>query len=87
MKEMVRGTIALTREEWGDQLWNTVGETLRILTGAGYQCAVRNDERAFDIIVIEYNYDSKLEYGDRIVLLDEEHYERYSSYDDDDIDE
>ena len=84
MKETVRGNIALSRDEWGDRLWDTVGETLRILTGSGYQCVVRNDERAFDIIVIEYNYDSKLEYGDRVVLLSEEDFERYSTYDIDD---
>lgn len=71
----LQGTITLSRDEFGDKLWNEVGQAIRLLTHAGYQCIVRNDEPAFDIVVIEFTYDSRLEWGNYVVALDAEQYE------------
>ena len=76
-KEAYQGSITLTRDDWGDKLWNQVGETIRILTHSGYQCRVRNDEPAFDIIVIDFAYESRLEWGSRLVFMDEEQFETF----------
>ena len=71
----IRGSITLSKDDWGNDLWKQVGETLRILTHSGYQCIVRNDEPAFDIVVIDFTYDSHLEWGNYVVVLDAEQYE------------
>ena len=71
----LQGTITLSRDEFGDQLWNEVGQAIRLLTHAGYQCIVRNDEPAFDIVVIDFTYDSRLEWGNYVVALTSEQYE------------
>ena len=71
----LQGTITLSRDEFGDKLWNEVGQAIRLLTHAGYQCIIRNDEPAFDIVVIDFTYDSHLEWGNYVVALDAEQYE------------
>lgn len=53
-------TIVFTREDFGDNLWNKVGEQLSLLTQANYICVVRDDD--VDIIVIEFQ-EAKPEYG------------------------
>ena len=53
--------IVLSREEFEEDLWNEVGETLRILTTAGYECQVFDDD--FEIIVIRFNYAPKMGFG------------------------
>lgn len=63
----VQGQLVMTREDFGDELWNSVGKMLKLLTDSNYQCKVRCEE--VDTVVIEYNYDERLEYGDKIVLM------------------
>ena len=53
--------IVLSREEFEEDLWNEVGETLRILTTAGYECQVYDDD--FEIIVIRFNYAPRMGFG------------------------
>ena len=53
-------TIVLCKDKFGDKLWQTVGEQLRILLAAGYEARVRDDEPAFGIIVIEFAHDNKV---------------------------
>lgn len=73
-----RGEIVLTREYYGDKLWNKVAQILQILTEGEYDCTVRNDEPAFGIIVIEYCYKHSVQWGgDRIVLMSIEDFEDY----------
>lgn len=52
--------IALTKDEFGDKLWQTVSEQLRILLTAGYEAKVRYDEPAFGIVVIEFAHNNKI---------------------------
>ena len=72
-----QGTIVMSRDEFGDELWNSVGKMLKLLTESGYQCKVHQDEPAFNIGVIDYNYDERLEWGDKIVLMSMEEFEDY----------
>lgn len=71
----LQGSITLSRDDFGDKLWTEVGQAIRLLTHAGYQCIVRNDEPAFDIIVIEFTYDSRLEWGNYVVALNADQYD------------
>jgi hypothetical protein len=52
--------VVLTRDQFGEQLWEKVGEQLHLLIQAGYVCVVREDE--FDIVTIEYQH-GNYEYG------------------------
>ena len=72
-----QGTIVMSRDEFGDELWNSVGKMLKLLTESGYQCKIHQDEPAFNIVVIDYNYDERLEWGDKIVLMSMEEFEDY----------
>ena len=61
MSEIKYNQIVLAVEEFGEELWNEVGETLRILTTAGYECQVYDDD--CEIIVIRFNYSPDRCYG------------------------
>ena len=52
--------IIFTREDFGDNLWNAVGEQLKLLIQANYICVVRDDD--VGIIVIEFQ-EANQEYG------------------------
>ena len=54
--------IVLCRDEFGDNLWNVVGQQLSILTKAGNICVVYDDD--VDIIVIQYEHDDTHIFGD-----------------------
>lgn len=68
-----QGKITLTKEEFGDQLWNKVGEILAILTKAGYMAKVFDDEPAWEIIVIEFGYKNE-EWGPELLWIDTDKY-------------
>lgn len=55
--------LVLTREEFGDDLYTKLGEAVSLLINAGYECVIRYDEPGLGIILIEYNYDRRKEYG------------------------
>ena len=63
------GAITLTREEFGKDLWNKVGETLAILTKAGYMAKVYDDETSLEIIVIQCGYKDE-EMGPELLWVD-----------------
>lgn len=46
--------LVLTREDHGDNLFNVMSDTLRVLLSSGYVCKVRADEPSLGIYVIEY---------------------------------
>lgn len=54
-------TIVLTKEDFGDNLWYTVGSTLETLLKARYVAVVREDEDG--VVAIDYDYDESLAYG------------------------
>ena len=54
-------SIVLTREDFGDDLWNVVGATIGTLLKARYVVVVREDEDG--IVAIDYDYDESLAYG------------------------
>ena len=54
-------SIVLTREDFGDNLWNVVGATIGTLLKARYVVVVREDEDG--IVAIDYDYDKSLAYG------------------------
>ena len=64
--------VVLTGEDFGEDLWVKVTEMLKLLTKAGYCCIITEEDK--DIIVIEYNYNPCLGYGNSIPywLLPEE---------------
>lgn len=64
-----QGTITLTREEFGKDLWNKVGEILSILTKAGYMAKVFDDETSLEIIVIQFGYKDE-EMGPELLWVD-----------------
>lgn len=68
-----QGKITFTKEEFGDQLWNKVGETLSILTKAGYMAKVFDDEPAMGIVVIEFGYKNE-EWGPELLWVDTDKY-------------
>lgn len=68
-----QGKITLTKDEFGDQLWNKVGETLSILTKAGYMAKVFDDEPASEIVVIEFGYKNE-EWGPELLWVDTDKY-------------
>ena len=57
--------LVLAEEEFGEDLWHTVGEAIKILCKANYECEVYEDER--DIVVIRFNICSKLHYGNNTI--------------------
>ena len=61
--------IVLAKDEFGDNLWKVVGQQLEILTKAGYEVLVTNDEPAFDIICLEFCYDPRRGYGNDCFLF------------------
>lgn len=62
-------TIVLTEEDFGEDLYNTVGTVLKILFKARYICVVR--EEIEGIIRIDYDYDEYNNFGNAIpVWLD-----------------
>ena len=54
-------TIVFTNEEFGDDLWNNVGEQLKLLAEARYICVVKEEEHG--IVVIQFQHD-RPEWGD-----------------------
>lgn len=68
-----QGRITLTKDEFGDQLWGKVGETLAILTKAGYMVKVFDDEPAIGIVVIEFGYKNE-EWGPELLWVDTDKY-------------
>ena len=63
-------TVVLTSEEFGNNLYNVVSDTIKILTKAGYVCVVSEEES--DIIRIDFNYDEFNHFGNPIpVWFDE----------------
>lgn len=46
--------IVLTKKEHGDNLFNVMGDLIRILVNSGYVCKVRADEPGLGIYVVEY---------------------------------
>lgn len=50
-------SVVLTRDQFGEQLWEKVGEQLHLLIQAGYVCVVHEDE--FGIVVIEYQHNNR----------------------------
>lgn len=66
-----QNNITLTSEECGDDLWHEVANLLQLLCKAGYECAVREEERG--IVVIDFDYDRFKNYGNNtIAWLDED---------------
>ena len=49
--------VVLTRDQFGEQLWEKVGEQLYLLIQAGYVCVVNEEE--FGIVVIEYQHNNR----------------------------
>lgn len=68
-----KGSITLTRDEFGKDLWTKVGELLGILTKAGYMAKVYDDEPNIGIVVIEFGYSDE-EMGDELIWFDSEKY-------------
>lgn len=50
--------IVLTKKDHGDNLFNVMGDLLKILVNSGYVCKVRADEPGLGIYVIEYASDN-----------------------------
>ena len=48
-------TIVFTEEDCGDNLWNVIGQQLKILSDAGYVCIVKLED--IGIVVIEFQCD------------------------------
>lgn len=53
--------IVLSREAWGDDLYNVLGQTLKILLREGYECQIYDDD--IDILVINFNYSKRMGFG------------------------
>jgi len=49
-------------DETKEELFQRVGEQLKLLLGAGYLAVVRYDEPGIGVIVIEYQHDENLDY-------------------------
>ena len=57
--------IVLTKENFGDDLWNQVSNVLCLLCKAGYECEVYEEEKG--IIVIHYNHDRNKAYSNETI--------------------
>ncbi len=67
-------TVVLSSEEFGDKLYEEVGNLLRVLFKAGYICVVK--EELEGIVRIDYNYDEFNNYGNALpIWLDQEEME------------
>lgn len=76
MRDVEYNKIVFTKDEFGDELWNTVGEQVRLLLKAGYDIKIYDDEPAFNIVVIEYNHATYKDYGnDRLEWVTDEEYD------------
>lgn len=54
-------TIVLTDEDFGEDLWCAVAETVKILMRADYTCQISLELDG--IVRIDYNYDSENDFG------------------------
>lgn len=61
MEDKRYNEIVLASEDFGDQLWQIVGEALKILCDAKYECEVYDDD--VGIICIKYNYHPSMGFG------------------------
>lgn len=57
--------LVLTKEDFKDDLWRQVGLTLELLSKAGYECEVYEEEAG--IVVIHYNHDRNKAYGNETI--------------------
>lgn len=76
MERFSRGEIVLTRDNFGDKLWEKVATTIQLLIEGDYQCKVTCAEPAMGIVEIEYCYKSNVEWGgDYLEFLTDEEWE------------
>ena len=53
--------IVLSQEAFGDELYNILGQLMKILLAEGYECLVYDED--VGIIVIEFNYSPRMHFG------------------------
>lgn len=71
--------IVLSREAWGDELYNVLGQTLKILLREGYECQIYDDD--LDILVIKFNYSKRMGFGDpELMWLEEDEVDLINDY-------
>lgn len=58
--EITKSEIVLTRDVWGDDLFNVVGKVLEILLKQEHICTVRDDDNG--IIIIRHEHDESKEF-------------------------
>lgn len=58
-------SIAICRDDYNstEEFKNTIRDAIMLLLDANYETAVRYDEKGLGIVVIEFDYDRNLAYG------------------------
>ena len=67
-------SIVLTKEDFGDKLFQTIGTVISVLTQSGYICEVYADEPALGIYVINYDYKDPEFTNNRLLWVDTDKY-------------
>ena len=67
-------SIVLTKEDFGDKLFQTMGTVISVLTQGGYICEVYADEPALGIYVINYDYKDPEFTSNRLLWVDTDKY-------------
>ena len=57
--------MVLTSEEFGEELWSYVAGQIKILTQAGYECEIYEEEKG--IVIIHYNYGRDKAFGNETI--------------------
>ena len=61
-------SIAICKEDYGsaEEFKNTIRDTVMLLLDANYETTVRYDEKGLGIVVIEFDHDRNLAYGNSL---------------------
>ena len=61
-------SIAICKEDYGstEEFKNTIRDTVMLLLDANYETTVRYDEKGLGIVVIEFEHDRNLDYGNSL---------------------
>jgi hypothetical protein len=61
-------SIAICKDDYGsiEEFKNTIRDTIMLLLDANYEMTVRYDEKGFGIVVIEFDHDRNLAYGNHL---------------------
>ena len=61
-------SIAICKEDYGsaEEFKNTIRDTVMLLLNVNYETTVRYDEKGLGIVVIEFDHDRNLAYGNSL---------------------